>query len=69
MELTFERGESVKIIDGPFNSFTGTVDDLNEDRNTLKVMVTIFGRQTPVELDYLAGRERFDPRATDEKLL
>ena len=43
----------MKIIDGPFNSFTGTVDELNEDRNTLKVMVTIFGRQTPVELDYL----------------
>ena len=53
VELTFEKGESVKIIDGPFNSFTGTVDELNEDRNTLKVMVTIFGRQTPVELDYL----------------
>ena len=48
-----ERGESVKIIDGPFSNFTGTVDDLNEDRNTLKVMVTIFGRQTPVELDFL----------------
>ncbi len=43
----------VKIIEGPFNNFTGTVDDLNEDRNTLKVMVTIFGRQTPVELDFL----------------
>jgi transcriptional antiterminator NusG len=53
VELTFEKGESVKIIDGPFNTFTGTVDELNEDRNTLKVMVTIFGRQTPVELDYL----------------
>ena len=53
IELTFEKGESVKIIDGPFNSFNGTVDELNEDRNTLKVMVTIFGRQTPVELDYL----------------
>ena len=53
VEMTFERGESVKIIDGPFNSFTGTVDEMNPDRNTLKVMVTIFGRQTPVELDYL----------------
>lgn len=53
IQLTFERGENVKIIDGPFNNFTGTVDDLNEDRNTLKVMVTIFGRQTPVELDFL----------------
>ena len=53
VELAFERGENVKIIDGPFSNFTGTVDDLNEDRNTLKVMVTIFGRQTPVELDFL----------------
>jgi transcription termination/antitermination protein NusG len=53
VQLTFERGENVKIIDGPFSNFTGTVDDLNEDRNTLKVMVTIFGRQTPVELDFL----------------
>jgi transcription termination/antitermination protein NusG len=53
IQLTFERGENVKIIDGPFSNFTGTVDDLNEDRNTLKVMVTIFGRQTPVELDFL----------------
>jgi transcriptional antiterminator NusG len=53
IQLTFERGENVKITDGPFSNFTGTVDDLNEDRNTLKVMVTIFGRQTPVELDFL----------------
>jgi len=53
VQLTFERGENVKIVDGPFSNFTGTVDDLNEDRNTLKVMVTIFGRQTPVELDFL----------------
>ena len=43
----------VKIIDGPFASFTGVVDDVNTDRNTLKVMVTIFGRSTPVELDFL----------------
>ena len=49
----FEKGEPVKIIDGPFNNFTGVVDDVNLDRNTLKVMVTIFGRHTPVELDFL----------------
>ena len=49
----FERGEQVKIIDGPFNNFTGTVEDINLDRNTLKVMVTIFGRHTPVELEFL----------------
>ncbi|MEO8277905.1 MAG: transcription termination/antitermination protein NusG [Thermoanaerobaculia bacterium] len=49
----FEKGEPVKIVDGPFNNFTGIVDDVNLDRNTLKVMVTIFGRHTPVELDFL----------------
>lgn len=52
-KLTFERGETVKIIDGPFTSFTGDVDEVNDDRSTLKVMVTIFGRSTPVELDFL----------------
>jgi transcription termination/antitermination protein NusG len=52
-KLTFEKGETVKIIDGPFASFTGIVDEVNTDRNTLKVMVTIFGRSTPVELDFL----------------
>jgi transcriptional antiterminator NusG len=48
----FEKTEPVKIIDGPFNNFTGVVEEVNLDRNTLKVMVTIFGRQTPVELDF-----------------
>jgi transcriptional antiterminator NusG len=48
----FEKGEPVKIIDGPFNNFSGVVEEVNLDRNTLKVMVTIFGRQTPVELDF-----------------
>ncbi len=52
-KLSFEKGESVKIIDGPFAAFTGIVDDVNGDRSTLKVMVTIFGRSTPVELDFL----------------
>ena len=52
-KLTFEKGETVKIIDGPFQSFTGVVDEVNTDRNTMKVMVTIFGRATPVELDFL----------------
>ena len=52
-KLSFEKSEAVKIIDGPFASFTGIVDEVNTDRNTLKVMVTIFGRSTPVELDFL----------------
>ncbi len=51
-KMTFERNDSVKIIDGPFANFTGTVEEVNEDRSTLKVMVTIFGRGTPVELEY-----------------
>ena len=49
----FDKGETVKIIDGPFNNFSGVVDEVNLDRDTLKVMVTIFGRQTPVELNFL----------------
>ena len=52
-KYVFEKGETVKIIDGPFNNFTGVVEDVNLDRSTLRVMVTIFGRQTPVELDFL----------------
>ncbi len=49
----FRIGESVRIVDGPFSNFTGQVEEVNEDRSTLKVMVTIFGRATPVELGFL----------------
>lgn len=52
-KLSFERSETVRIVDGPFTNFTGTVEEINPERNTLKVMVTIFGRATPVELDFL----------------
>ncbi|MBI3264865.1 MAG: transcription termination/antitermination protein NusG [Acidobacteria bacterium] len=52
-KYTFERGDQVRINEGPFTSFNGVVDDVNTDKNTLKVMVTIFGRSTPVELDFL----------------
>jgi len=52
-KLTFEKNENVRIVDGPFTNFTGKVDEVNSDRNTLRVMVTIFGRSTPVELDFL----------------
>ena len=51
-KLTFQKSDQVKIIDGPFTNFTGTVEEVNPDRNTLKVMVTIFGRGTPVELEH-----------------
>lgn len=52
-KFMYEKGETVRIIDGPFSNFTGVVDEVSHVRNTLKVMVTIFGRATPVELDFL----------------
>jgi transcriptional antiterminator NusG len=52
-KMTFEKGEMVRIIDGPFTNFSGKVDEVNTERNTLRVLVTIFGRATPVELDFL----------------
>lgn len=52
-KLTFEKNETVRIVDGPFTNFQGKVDDINSDRNTLRVLVTIFGRATPVELEFL----------------
>lgn len=52
-KMTFEKNESVRIIDGPFANFQGKVDEINPERNTLRVLVTIFGRATPVELDFL----------------
>jgi transcriptional antiterminator NusG len=51
--VVFDRGENVRINDGPFRHFVGTVEEVNEDRAKLKVTVSIFGRATPVELDYL----------------
>jgi transcriptional antiterminator NusG len=52
-KMTFEKNETVRIIDGPFANFSGKVDEINSDRSTLRVLVTIFGRATPVELDFL----------------
>lgn len=52
LRVKFEKNETVKITDGPFASFSGVVDEVNDDRETLKVMVTIFGRPTPVELEF-----------------
>ncbi len=46
-------GESVKVVDGPFNGFNGTIDEVNNEKKKLKVMVKIFGRKTPLELGFL----------------
>lgn len=51
--VQFEKGENVRITDGPFRHFIGVVEDVNEPKAKLKAMVTIFGRPTPVELDFL----------------
>ena len=52
-EVPFKAGDQVKVIDGPFTDFTGFVSEVNQERKNLKVMVSIFGRPTPVELDFL----------------
>lgn len=52
-KMTFEKNDTVRIVDGPFANFSGKVDEVNTERGTLRVMVTIFGRATPVELEFL----------------
>jgi transcription termination/antitermination protein NusG len=53
IETIFRSGDLVKIVDGPFNNFTGTIQEVNEEKMKIKVMVSIFGRKTPVEIDFV----------------
>jgi len=53
VENIYKIGDFVKIVDGPFTDFSGTISEINEEKQRLKVMVTIFGRSTPVDLDFL----------------
>ncbi|MFB6306921.1 MAG: transcription termination/antitermination protein NusG [Flavobacteriales bacterium] len=53
LNIPFVAGETVKVIDGPFNDFKGVIEEVNEEKKKLKVMVKIFGRKTPLELSYM----------------
>ncbi len=53
IEAVYKVGDYVKIVDGPFADFTGVINEINQEKHRLKVLVTIFGRSTPVELDFL----------------
>jgi transcriptional antiterminator NusG len=53
VNVPFVAGETIKVIDGPFNGFNGIIEEVNEERRKLKVMVKIFGRKTPLELSFL----------------
>lgn len=53
LNVPFFVGETVKVVDGPFNSFTGVIEEVNEEKKKLKVMVKIFGRKTPLELSFM----------------
>ena len=53
VRITYQKGNRVKIIGGPFAEFLGTIDEVNTEKNKLRVLVSMFGRETPVELDFL----------------
>ena len=53
VKVGFQVGQSVRVIDGPFSDFVGTVEEINPEKGKVKVSVSIFGRETPVELDFL----------------
>jgi transcriptional antiterminator NusG len=53
VKVSFSRGEKIKVVDGPFTDFIGVVDDINTEKGKVRVLVSFFGRETPVELDFL----------------
>ena len=61
-DVPYQVGDRVKVIDGPFSDFIGLVDDINPEKSKIKVMVSIFGRNTPVELDVLQVEEAVESR-------
>ena len=61
-DVPYQVGDRVKVIDGPFSDFIGLVDDINPEKSKIKVMVSIFGRNTPVELDVLQVEEAVEAR-------
>ena len=52
-KVSFDKGESVRVVDGPFTNFNGVVDEVKPEKGKVKVLVSIFGRSTPVELDFM----------------
>ncbi len=53
ISIPYMEGENIKVVDGPFNGFTGSIENVNEEKRKLQVMVKIFGRKTPLELSYM----------------
>ena len=53
ISIPYTIGENIKVVDGPFNGFTGSIENVNEEKRKLQVMVKIFGRKTPLELSYM----------------